>query len=106
MASKGVLWLDTNEKNYERQNKVIQQLMEGRTNATGTLTLSGGGATSTSVTARTAGRDTAIFLSPQTASASSASAYVPSTDVTAGAFIVHHSSSTSTDRTFYFAALG
>ena len=106
MASKGILWLATQETNQERQNKVIQQLMEGRTNATGTLTLSGGGATFTSVTARTAGRDTSIFLFPQTATATSASAFVPSTDVVAGAFTVHHSSSTSTDRIFYFVALG
>ena len=105
MPSRGVLWLATQETNQERQNKVIQQLMEGRSNATGTVTLSTG-ATSTSVTARTAGRDTAIFLFPQTLTATSASAYVPSTDVTARNFIVHHSSSTSTDRTFYFVALG
>src|SRR5512139_257608 len=105
--SSGVLWLATAESNQPRINKVIQQLMEGRSNATGTVTLSSTGATSTTVTARTCGANTAIFMFPQTSIAqSSASAYVPSTDVTKSSFIVHHSSSTSTDRIFYWVALG
>src|SRR5512139_1282799 len=106
MTSKGVLWLATAESNQQRVNKVIQQLMEGRSNATGTVTLSTD-LTSTTVTARTCGANTAIFMFPQTSIAqSSASAYVPSTDVTKGSFIVHHSSSTSTDRIFFWVALG
>src|SRR5512143_2309754 len=100
--SDGVLWLATTESNQRRVNAVIQQLMEGRSNATGVVTLSSTGATSTTVTARTCGANSAIFMFPQTLTAqSSASAYVPSTDVSAGSFIVHHSSSTSTDRRFF-----
>ena len=83
MTSKGILWLDSQESNQRRQNTVIQQLMEGRSNATGIATLSSGAVTSTTVTARTCGGSSAIFMFPQTASAISASAYVPSTDVVA-----------------------
>lgn len=104
--SDGILWLATTETNQPRINKVVQQLMEGRSNATGTVTLSTD-ATSTTVTARTCGANSAIFMFPQTSIAqSSASAYVPSTDVSAGSFIVHHSSSTSTSRIFNWVALG
>jgi len=104
--SQGALWIDSNEQDQGRQNRVLQQLIEGRTNATGTVTLSTG-ATSTTVTAPTAGANSAIFLFPQTSIAqSSGAAYVASTDVTAKQFIVHHSSSTSTARSYYWVALG
>ena len=105
--SNGALWLALTEKDQRKQNIALNQLMEGRSNATGTVTLSSTGATSTSVTAPTCGAGSAIFMFPQTSIAqSSAAAYVASTDVVAGSFIVHHSSSTSTSRRFYWVALG
>jgi len=86
----------------------INQLAQGRTNATGTVTLSSTGATSTTVSAASCGASSVVKLSPQTANAAAALAtsYIPSTDVTAQQFIVHHSSSTTTDRTFGWVALG
>jgi hypothetical protein len=103
----GVLWIGSGEQDQRRQNYVLQQLMEGRSNATGTATLSSTGATSTTVTAPTCGANSSVFLFPQTSIAqSSAAAFVPSTDVVAGSFIVHHSSSTSTSRLFFWAAIG
>lgn len=105
--SNGALWLSLNEQDHRKQNATINQLMEGRSNATGTVTLSSTGATSTTVTAPTCGATSAIFLFPQTSIAqSSSAAFVGSTDVSAGQFIVHHSSSTSTSRTFQWVALG
>lgn len=106
MTSPGALWIGSDEQDQRRQNNVIQQLIEGRSNATGTVTLSTG-ATSTTVTAPTAGATSAIFLFPQTSIAqSSGAAYVASTDVTPKQFIVHHSSSTSTGRIYYWLAIG
>src|SRR5512139_899687 len=106
--SGGALWLAENEKDQRRQNAAIRQLMEGRSNATGTVTLSSTGATSTSVTAPTVGASSVIALMPQTSAAAAAVAtsYIPSTDVSARAFVVHHSSSTSTSLVFGWIALG
>lgn len=105
--SSGALWLALTETDPRKQNNAINQLMEGRSNATGTVTLNSTGATSTTVTAPTAGASSSVFLFPQTSIAqSSAAAYVPSTDVTARQFIVHHSSSTSTSRIFSWLAIG
>ncbi len=102
-----VLWIGLDEQDQRKQNAVLQQLSEGRSNATGSVTLNSTGATSTTVTAATCGASSAIFLFPQTSIAqSSAAAYVASTDVTKGQFIVHHSSSTSTSRILHWVALG
>src|SRR5512139_3252067 len=106
--SGGALWLAENEKDQRRQNAAIRQLMEGRSNATGTVTFSSTGATSTTVTAPTVGASSVVVLMPQTTAATSGltNAYIPSTDVTPGQFVVHHSSSTSTSRVFGWIALG
>lgn len=105
--SGGALWLALTDDDHRKQNAVINQLMEGRSNATGTVTLSSTGATSTSVTAPTCAASSHIFLFPMTSIAqSSAAAFVGSTDVSNGSFVVHHSSSTSTSRLFHWVALG
>lgn len=99
--------LSIQEKELPKICDIINQLGQGRSNAIGTVTLSSTGATSTTVSAQTIGGSSAIFLFPQTSVAqSSAAAFVASTDVTPKQFIVHHSSSTSTARTFYWVALG
>ncbi len=105
--AQGALWLGWNETDLRKINAVVRQLMEGRSNATGTVTLSTD-ATSTSVTAPTVGASSIIALSPQTSAAAGALAtsYIPSTDVSPGVFVVRHSSSTSTARTFGWVALG
>ena len=103
-----VLPLSIQEKDAFVQNRAITQLMEGRTNATGTATLTSGAVTTTTVTAKTCGAGSVVKLSPQTANAAAALAtsFIPSTDVTAKQFIIHHSGSTSTDRTFGFLVMG
>src|SRR5512139_1422422 len=105
--SGGALWLAENEKDQRRQNAAVRQLMEGRSNATGSVTFSTD-ATSTSVTAPTVGASSVIVLMPQTSAAAAALAtsYIPSTDVSPKVFIVHHSSSTSTSCVFGWIALG
>ena len=94
------------EKDQTKVIDAVNQLASGRTNATGTVTLSTG-ATSTTVSAPTCGAGSGVWLSPQTSIAqSSAAAYTPSTDVTKGQFIIHHSSSTSTSRVFFWTVFG
>lgn len=100
----GAIWLSLDEQDSRRQNIAINQLLEGRNNCTGTVTLSSTGATSTTVTAPTCGPTSAVFLQAQTSGAGSAT--VAATDVVSGQFIVHHSSSTSTARNFFWAAFG
>ena len=98
--------LSIQEKDLTKVCATVNQLGQGRSNATGTVTLSTG-ATSTTVSAQTCGASSAIFLFPQTSIAqSSAAAYVASTDVTPKQFIIHHSSSTSTGRIFWWLAIG
>lgn len=106
--SEGALWLATSEQSQERQNQVINQLMQGRSNATGTVTLNSTGANTTTVTAPTCGPSSTILLMPQTsgAAAALATSFVASTNVTAGQFIVSHSTSTSTSRVFGWFAVG
>src|SRR5262245_21028681 len=100
--SNGTLWLALTERAQRKQDSAINQLMEGRSNATGIVTLSSTGATSTSVTAPTCGASSIIALMPQTSAAAAALAtsYMPSTSVVAGSFVIQHSSSTSTSRVF------
>ena len=99
------LYLNPVEKDPLRQNSVIRQLIE-RTYAVGTITLSSTGATSTSFTSLTSRVDSSIFLFPQTSYAATNDWDVYVDSVVAGGFTVHHSSSTSTSRTFSWAALG
>jgi hypothetical protein len=95
------------EKNQFISNDAINQLASGRSNATGTVTLSTV-ASATTVSAPTCGAGSGVWLFPTTANAASvvASAYVASTDVTKGQFIVHHSSSSTTNRIFFWLAMG
>ena len=105
--SNGALWLGWNETDLRKVNAVVRQLMEGRSNATGSVTFSTD-ATSKTVTAPTVGASSIIVLMPQTSAAAAALAtsYIPSTGVTPGAFVIQHSSSTSTSRLFGWIALG
>lgn len=91
------------------QSKIVQrvrQLMEGRSNAVGRLTLSSTGATSTSITAITCGPGSVPILTPLTLNASNLKYHINSTDVYLGSFVVSHTSSTSTDLNFGYAIVG
>ena len=106
--SDGALWLALTETDQRRQNATINQLMEGRSNATGTVTLSSTGAATTTVSAPTCGPLSKVFLTPQTTSAVAAitSTVVLSSNVTAGQFVVSHTTSTSTSMVFGWYAVG
>jgi hypothetical protein len=101
------LTLNPGERDIFRVVQVVRQLIEGRSNATGVVTLATG-VTSTTVAAATAAPGATVHLTPATAHAAAAYAttYVQQTDVTAGQFVITHDNSAQTDRTFYYEIRG
>ena len=99
------------EKDPFKIVRAVRELFEGRSNAVGSVTLAVN-ATSTTVTAINCGAGSAVLLFPKTASAAQAvaatadSPYVGANDVGNGQFVIRHSSLSSTDRTFWWVALG
>jgi hypothetical protein len=85
----------------------IRQLTEGRSNASGVVTLAANAATTT-VTAPNCAATSAVFLFPATAHAAAiaASTYVLAANISKGGFAVTHPSDANTDKTFYWVALG
>lgn len=85
----------------------IQQLAAGRSNATGSVTLATGSATTTVTTANCAIGSTPI-LTPVTANAAvevgNGTMFVSA--VTNGAFTIAHANSATTGRTFLYAIVG
>lgn len=95
------------EKNLARIVQSIRDLFAGRNNAFGRFTLAVAPATTTTVTAPNCAPDSIPLLTPLTANAGtlfgSGDWYI--SQVGAGFFVVTHSSSAQTDRTFgYFTA--
>jgi hypothetical protein len=95
------------ETSIPRIVQMVRQLLEGRSNATGSITLTPN-ATSTLVPALNCGTDSAIFLFPQTANAAAAMAttFVGPSDVSRGQFMIHHASSPNTDLSFWWSSFG
>jgi hypothetical protein len=103
------LYLNATEKDPIKQNQAIRQLIEGRSNAVGVVTLAHDGvATTTIVAAPVCGPNSIVFLFPQTAHAAAvvATTYVKAADVTARQFIVTHATTSNTDVTFGWVCLG
>lgn len=102
-----VLVIGASEDDHFKQNTILNQLAQGRSNAVGSVSL----ATSTTVTIVVAPNCAAashILLQPRTANAATAAAstYVLSTNVVNGQFTITHASATTTDRTYSWAAVG
>jgi hypothetical protein len=109
MTTGSGLYISQAEKDPFKQNTAIRQLIEGRSNAVGTVTLNGNGvATSTVVTARTCSSSSAVFLFPATAHAAAvvATTYVTAPNVVAGQFTVTHAATANGDATFWWVCLG
>lgn len=85
----------------------IRQLIQGRNNATGSVTLTSG-VTTTTVSNVRINSNGAIFLTPRTANAAAEQGagglYVSSID--AGSFELTHANNGQTDRTFDYICLG
>lgn len=101
------LTLNPGEPILSRVVQVVRQLMEGKSNATGVVTLTAN-AGSTQVTAPTCGLSSVIFLSPTTAHASAeignGTIYV--SGVALGAFTLTHANNAQVDRTFGYEVRG
>jgi hypothetical protein len=97
--------LQSTETRLFRIVAAIMQLAQGRSDAVGNVTLTPG-ATATVVKAVNCGKDSRIFLTPQTANAAAALAYVQAADVGLGSFTITHDSNAATDRTFSWGAFG
>jgi hypothetical protein len=100
--------LSLHEKDQYKVNDRLNQLMQGRSNATGTVTLSATGATATTVSAPTCQVGSHVFLTPHSynAAAMTIDPYVLSTNVSKQQFTVTHTCSTSTDLTFGWHVIG
>lgn len=95
------------ETDLTRIVQAIRDLSQGRSNATGTFTLTAG-ATSTVVTAINCGDDSKIAITPLTANAAGALAttYIPAATIVRGSFTVTHANAVSVDRTFSYIIQG
>lgn len=84
----------------------IRELIEGRSNAAGTVTLTANAA-ATTVTKGTINANAGVFLFPKTANAAAALATTYAAVATGGgSFVITHANNAQTDRTFYYVVIG
>jgi len=99
--------LARDERDLKKFALAIQQLAQGRSNATGACTLAAS-ASSTTVAAQNCGAGSVVLLSPRTAHAAAEVAagtcYISA--VALGSFTVTHANNAQTDRTFGYVCLG
>lgn len=107
MASGGTVTLSPSETDPRKIAAAVRQLAEGRSNATGEVTLTASAA-STAVTAVTCAAGSTPLLTPMTAHASAevgaGTIYVSA--VANGSFTITHANNAQTDRTFRWVVLG
>jgi hypothetical protein len=98
--------LASGEGDALKVSTAINQLIQGRSNACGRVTLRNG-QTTTPVIAPNCGKGACVFLFPATTGAAAvlATTYVADADVIAGRFTITHASA-ATARSFYWIALG
>ena len=95
----------TQEKDLAKYALALQQLAAGRSNATGSVTLTAG-ATSTVVSAINCSPGSAIFLFPRTANAAGALSTTYVSSVGKQTFTLTHANAGTSDRTFFYICLG
>jgi len=95
----------TTEKDPAKFAIAIQQLYAGRSNATGSVTLAAGAA-STVVSPPNCAPQSAVFLFPKTASGSAALATTFISAVGKQSFTISHANNAQTDRSFFYVCLG
>lgn len=95
------------ERDPQRIVDAINQLVEGRMNGVGDVTLTPG-ATSTVVIFTNVSSDARVFLEPQTANAAAARAttFIKRSDIDRGSFVITHANNAQTDRDFSFLCIG
>jgi hypothetical protein len=83
----------------------INAILRGRSNATGSVTLTAS-VTTTTITDARISADSVIFLMPTTANAAGAVATTYQGTTANGSVIIHHANAGSTDRTFKYVICG
>lgn len=108
MTTGSGLYLNSAEKEPYKIAAVVRQLIEGRANNVGTVTLThDGAATTTAVSAAvTCGPNSAVFLFPTTAHAAAVVATTYVSSVGLGTFTITHAATSNADVTYYFACIG
>jgi len=85
---------------------IVGQIMDGKTNNTGTVTLTAAATTTTVINARI-GTGTGIYLSPTTANAATALGTTYHSATTAGvSLVLTHANNAQVDRTFNYILVG
>lgn len=101
------LTLSPSERDLFKIVMAVRQLMEGRSNAVGDVTLTANAGTTT-VSAPNCGPGSKVVLFPQTANAAAAvpTTYITLANITAGQFVITHANNAQTDKSFSWVALG
>lgn len=105
------LYVAPNEQDVTKVARVVRQLIEGRSNSVGTFTVTNDGvATSTTVTAPTAGQNSIVIAFPASAGASTFwrgnNFHIKTSDVTPGQFVVTHAATSTANLTFVWLCVG
>ena len=102
----GVKPSDDDEARHRREMAgVINNLLKGKMNVSGTLTVTANAATTT-LTDNRIGPASVVLLMPTTANAAAALANVYFTAFTKGSCTVNHANNAQTDRAFKYAVIG
>lgn len=99
--------LQQGERNLQRFIDAINEIVGGRQNSVGDVTLAAG-ATTTVVSFPNCSKDCRVFLFPQTANAAAAllTTYILRANIVQKQFTISHASAVTMDRTFSFLAIG
>ena len=97
--------VSTQEKDLSKFALAIQAALNGRSNASGSVTLTPSAA-STVVSAQTCAPASAVLLFPKTANGAAALATTYISSVGKQTFTIAHANNAQTDRTFFYVCLG
>lgn len=102
----GVLPYDDDEARHRRQLALVaNNVLNGKINSTGSLTLTANAATTT-LSDRRIGANSTILLMPTTANAAGALATTYFTSFAEGSCTVNHANNAQTDRLYLYVVLG
>lgn len=99
--------ISTLERNPQKIVNAVRQLVEGRGDNVGDVTLAAN-AVVTVVSFENCSKDCRVFLMPQTANAAAAlsATYIMRAEILQKQFIIRHASAATLDRTFSFLCIG
>ena len=109
MTTGAGLFLNPGETNLSKIVHAVRQIIEGRSNAVGSVTLThDGSATSTLVKAPSCGPTSMVVLTPTTAHAGAVATttIVKPADVGQAQFYITHAATASSDLTYFYGCFG